>query len=124
MLEILVIEDELFLRQNIKTILEIKGYVCHEASHGGEGIELLSTLNPDLILCDVMMPGVDGFGVLEFVKSNDKLKETPFIFLTARADTQDKERAYKMNVTNYITKPFTITELITAIESGLTKSLS
>jgi len=121
MLEILVIEDELFLRQNIKTILEIKGYVCHEASHGGEGIELLTTLNPDLILCDVMMPGVDGFGVLEHVKSNNRLKEIPFIFLTARADAQDKERAYGMNVTNYITKPFTITELISAIESGITK---
>ena len=86
MTEILVIEDELFLRQNIKTILEIKGYICHEASHGGEGIELLSKIKPDLILCDVMMPGVDGFGVLEHVKANDQLKQIPFIFLTARAD--------------------------------------
>ncbi len=121
MTEILVIEDELFLRQNIKTILEIKGYICHEASHGGEGIDLLSKIQPDLILCDVMMPGVDGFGVLEHVKTNDQLKKIPFIFLTARADAQDKERAYGMDVTNYITKPFTINELINAIESGLSK---
>ena len=119
MLEILVIEDELFLRQNIKTILEMKGYICHEASHGAEGIELLNTIEPDLILCDVMMPGIDGFGVLEYVKSMESFKNIPFIFLTARADTQDRERAFEMQATDYITKPFSIVELITSIEKGL-----
>ena len=121
MSEILVIEDELFLRQNIITILQLKGYECHEASHGLEGIEILKNIKPDLILCDVMMPGIDGFGVLEYVKSEDSLKDVPFIFVTARADTQDKERAYKMNADNYITKPFSISELISAIELCLPK---
>ncbi len=123
MLEILVIEDELFLRQNIKTILEMKGFVCHEASHGAEGIELLKTIMPDLILCDVMMPGIDGFGVLEYVKSIESFKNIPFIFLTARADTQDRERAFEMNATDYITKPFSIIELITSIEKGMIKPI-
>ena len=123
MLEILVIEDELFLRQNIKTILEMKGFVCHEASHGAEGIELLKNIMPDLILCDVMMPGIDGFGVLEYVKSIESFKNIPFIFLTARADTQDRERAFEMNATDYITKPFSIIELITSIEKGMSKPI-
>ena len=120
---ILVIEDELFLRQNIKTILEIKGYVCYEASHGAEGIEILNNFIPDLILCDVMMPGVDGFGVLEYVKSTESLKNVPFIFLTARADTQDREKAFAMKATDYITKPFSIAELIGSIEKGIQKPL-
>jgi len=118
--EILIIEDELFLRQNIKTILEIKGYSCIEATNGNEGIEKLSICKPDLILSDVMMPGIDGFDVLEYVKSNEMLKDIPFIFLSARADIQDRERAFAMNATNYITKPFTITDLIGAIEKALT----
>ncbi|MEI8111930.1 MAG: response regulator [Chitinophagia bacterium] len=120
---ILVIEDELFLRQNIKTILEIKGYICHEASHGAEGIELLNSIIPDLILCDVMMPGIDGFGVLEFVKSSESLKDIPFIFLTARADSQDREKAFAMKATDYITKPFSIAELIGSIEKGIKKPI-
>ena len=118
---ILVIEDELFLRQNIKTILELKGYVCHEASHGAEGIDVLNNIIPDLILCDVMMPGIDGFGVLEFVKSKESLKEIPFIFLTARADTQDRDKAFEMKATDYITKPFSIAELIGSIEKVIQK---
>jgi len=118
---ILVIEDELFLRQNIKTILELKGYICHLASHGAEGIDVLNNIIPDLILCDVMMPGVDGFGVLEFVKSKESLKEIPFIFLTARADTQDRDKAFEMKATDYITKPFSIAELIGSIEKVIQK---
>ena len=109
----------MFLRQNIKTILEIKGYICHEAANGRAGIELLDTTLPDLILCDVMMPDIDGFAVLEYVKSKDALKDIPFIFLTARADTQDRERAIAMHATNYITKPFSISELVGSIESAL-----
>ena len=116
-----MIEDELFLRQNIKTILELKVYVCHEASHGAEGIDVLNNIIPDLILCDVMMPGIDGFGVLEFVKSKESLKEIPFIFLTARADTQDRDKAFEMKATDYITKPFSIAELIGSIEKVIQK---
>ncbi|MDE3236553.1 MAG: response regulator [Bacteroidota bacterium] len=119
MAEILIIEDETFLRNLIRKMLEMKGFTCYEASNGLEGIQMLAKLSPQLIICDVMMPLADGFEVLQHIKSNTSLQNIPFVFLTARADTVDKNRASEMGASGYLTKPFSITDLLSTVQSLL-----
>ena len=116
---ILIIEDEIFLRNLIRKMLELKGYSCVEASNGVEGMQMLSEITPQLIICDVMMPLADGFEVLQHIKSTENLQHIPFVFLTARADTVDKNRASEMGASAYLTKPFSITDLLSTVQSLL-----
>jgi DNA-binding response OmpR family regulator len=119
MATILVIEDEDFLRNNIERMLQLKGYNCITAANGKLGIEVLQTAMPDIIVCDVMMPEMDGFEVLENVRNNPKTQLIPFIFLTARADAIDKIRGAELGANQYLTKPFSIVDLLNAIHSIL-----
>lgn len=122
MKRILVIEDTAEVRENICEILELDGYVALQASNGKEGAEMALKELPDLILCDVMMPELDGFGVLKILNKNQKTHHIPFIFITAKAEKSDFRKGMGLGADDYITKPFDDTELLQAIEMRLEKS--
>jgi two-component system, sensor histidine kinase and response regulator len=118
---LLVIEDEQFVRENIIEILESSGYKVVSAVNGVVGMQLAFEYLPDLILCDVMMPEIDGHAVLEQIRANPTTAEIPFIFLTARADTGDLRASMNLGADDYITKPFRVAELLKAVETRLLK---
>ncbi len=121
MKKILVIEDEQFVRENIVEILEASGYNAVSAPNGAVGVTLALQHLPDIILCDVMMPELDGHGVLQTLRANVLTANTPFIFLTARADTSDLRHGMNLGADDYITKPFRVSELLAAVETRLAK---
>ena len=109
---ILVIEDEVAILNNICTILQISGYNCVKANNGLQALEILQEQQPNLILCDVMMPEMDGFEVLKNILSNDEIKHIPFCFLSARADVVDIDFGLQIGAKGYITKPFLAKDLL------------
>ena len=119
MKHILVIEDNLEVRENICEILELDGYKVSSAENGKVGVEQVSLLRPDLILCDVMMPQLDGFGVMKILNRNPELNHIPLIFLTAKAEKTDFRKGMGLGASDYITKPFDDTDLLEAIEIRL-----
>ena len=118
-IKILVIEDENNIRENIQELLEAKGYTVRTATNGKQGILEAIDFRPNLILCDVMMPKVDGFKVLEQIRKSSNIQNVPFIFLTAKVDKQDLRHGKEMGADYYISKPFTAKELMSAIEARL-----
>jgi DNA-binding response OmpR family regulator len=122
MKKILVIEDEQFIRENIVEILESNDYDVFSAPDGVAGIELALKHLPDLILCDVMMPDLDGHSVLAQLRDNDATSATPFIFLTARANTQDLRVGMNLGADDYLTKPFRVPDLLHAVNTRLAKA--
>ncbi|XZF15715.1 response regulator [Chitinophagaceae bacterium MMS25-I14] len=120
--KILLIEDNTEIRENMSEILELAGYDVRTASNGKEGVELAMERKPDLIICDIMMPVLDGYGVLHMLHKNDALHNTPFIFLTAKSERSEIRKGMEMGADDYITKPFDGTELLNAIESRLKKA--
>ena len=118
---VLVIEDNPDIRENIAEILELSGYEVKTAEHGKEGVRLAADYLPDLILCDVMMPELDGFGVLRILGQSPKTAHIPFIFLTAKAEKADFRKGMNLGADDYITKPFDDVELLDAIEMRLKK---
>jgi CRP-like cAMP-binding protein len=121
MKKILVIEDSAEVRENIAEILVLSNYKVFQAENGKTGIEQALKYIPDLIICDIMMPILDGYGVLHAVHKNESLKNTAFIFLTAKASHDDFRKGMEMGADDYIIKPFTGTELLNAIDSRLKK---
>ena len=122
MKHILLIEDSKEIRENTAEILQLAGYTVAVAENGKKGIELALQRKPDMIICDVMMPVLDGYGVLHLVNRNPELAGIPFIFLTAKAERSDFRKGMEMGADDYITKPFNDIELLNAIESRLHKS--
>ncbi|HPN70198.1 MAG TPA: response regulator [Saprospiraceae bacterium] len=120
--KILVIEDNYEVRDNLCEILELTGYEVVSAENGVVGVRHAMSESPDLILCDVMMPELDGYGVLKILNSNPKLMDIPFMFLTAKAEKTDFRRGMSLGADDYITKPFDDVDLLEAIESRLKKS--
>lgn len=118
---ILLIEDNDDIRNNTAEILELSNYKVIVAENGKVGIEKALEHTPDLIICDIMMPVLDGYGVLHAVHRNDSIKNTPFIFLTARTERIDFRRGMESGADDYITKPFDGTELLNAVDSRLKK---
>jgi DNA-binding response OmpR family regulator len=118
---ILVIEDNFDVRDNLVELLTLDGYNVIEAENGRVGVKQALELQPDLILCDVMMPIMDGYGVLKIVSRNEKLMHIPFMFLTAKADKSDIRKGMGLGADDYITKPFNETELLEAIEIRMKK---
>jgi two-component system, sensor histidine kinase and response regulator len=116
---ILVIEDEQNIRENIQELLEAKGYMVRVASNGKQGVLEAIDFRPNLIVCDVMMPKMDGYKVLEYVRKTSIVQNTPFIFLTARVDKSDVRQGMDLGADDYLTKPFTYKELLKAIETRL-----
>jgi DNA-binding response OmpR family regulator/anti-sigma regulatory factor (Ser/Thr protein kinase) len=118
-IRILVIEDEKNIRENIQELLEAKFYTVRVASNGKQGVLEAIDFRPHLIVCDVMMPKMDGYKVLEYVRKTALVQNTPFIFLTARVDKSDIRQGMDLGADDYITKPFTTKELVRAIETRL-----
>lgn len=121
MKKILLIEDNEDIRNNTAEILELSNYQVVVAENGKVGVEKAIEQNPDLIICDIMMPGLDGYGVLHAVHKNDAIKNTPFIFLTAKTERSDFRKGMELGADDYITKPFTGTELLNAVDSRIKK---
>jgi signal transduction histidine kinase len=121
MKKILVIDDTDFIREDIATTLQFEGYITVTAEDGLAGVEKARAEKPDLILCDVSMPRLDGFGALEQIRATPELKTTPFIFLTAKAEKPDQRRGMELGANDYLTKPFTTDELIAAVKTQLDK---
>lgn len=118
---ILLIEDNDDIRNNTAEILELASYKVIVAENGKTGVERAIEHSPDLIICDIMMPLLDGYGVLHAVHQNEKIKNTPFIFLTAKTERTDFRKGMELGADDYITKPFDGTELLNAVNSRLKK---
>ncbi|HEY9636488.1 MAG TPA: EAL domain-containing protein [Coleofasciculaceae cyanobacterium] len=119
MKKILVIEDEDFVRENIVELLDAEGFEVISAENGHDGVDLAKAMVPDLILCDVMMPILDGYGVLTALRQESSTAAVPFIFLTAKAAKADFRQGMELGADDYLTKPFTRAELLGAIASRL-----
>lgn len=122
MKKILIIEDNTDVRENLAEILELSNYQPITAENGKIGVEKALQEPPDLILCDVMMPELDGFGVLHILSKNQKTADIPFIFLTAKAEKEDFRRGMSLGADDYITKPFDDVALLQTVETRLQKS--
>ncbi len=122
MRKVLLIEDNKAVRENITEILELAGYKVIAAENGRVGVDLAAKETPELIICDIMMPELDGYGVLHMLNKNPKLSSIPFIFLTAKADRADFRKGMEMGADDFITKPFDDIELLNAVETRLKKS--
>ncbi len=122
MKSVLVIEDNQDIRENIKEILELAGYQAFVAENGKAGVETALREKPDIIVCDIMMPVLDGYGVLHLLRKNADTLYTPFIFLTAKVERTDFRKGMEMGADDYITKPFDEIELLNAIEIRLEKA--
>ena len=121
MKKILIIEDNQDVRENTADILELAGYELCTAENGKIGVEMARKMLPDFIICDIMMPELDGYQVLEELNKSTETSIIPFIFLTAKTEKVDFRKGMNLGADDYLTKPFTEKELLDAIESRLTK---
>jgi CRP-like cAMP-binding protein len=119
---ILLIEDSHEVRENTAEILELANYKVIQAENGKIGVEIASANHIDLIICDIMMPILDGYGVIHLLSKNPKTAAIPFIFLTAKSERGDFRKGMEMGADDYITKPFDDVELLRAVESRLKKA--
>jgi CRP-like cAMP-binding protein/CheY-like chemotaxis protein len=122
MKNILLIEDNNEMRENIAEILELAGFKVLTAQNGKVGVDLANKHKPDLIICDIMMPELDGYGVLHILGKNPDTMTIPFIFLTAKAEKTDFRKGMNLGADDYITKPFNDVELLDAVEMRLKKN--
>lgn len=120
--KILLIEDNQDVRENTAEILTLAQYTVVTAVNGKEGVEKAQKERPDLIICDIMMPVLDGHGALHLLSKNEETASIPFIFLTAKAERGDFRKGMEMGADDYLTKPFDDVELLSAIESRLKKN--
>jgi CheY-like chemotaxis protein/CRP-like cAMP-binding protein len=119
---ILVIDDNQGIRENTAEILELAGYRTFTAENGKKGVEQAVKEKPDLIICDIMIPELDGYGVLHLLRKNPDTQQIPFIFLTAKTERADLRKGMEMGADDYVTKPFEEIELLNAIEVRLKKA--
>lgn len=122
MKKILLVEDDTSLRENVAELLELSGYNVCMASNGKIAVDMAEKAQPDLVLCDIMMPEMDGYGVLEHLSSNDTTRDIPFIFVSAKTEREDVRRGMNLGADDYLTKPFEEEELLSAIECRLEKA--
>ncbi|MFS4416445.1 response regulator [Maribacter sp. 2307ULW6-5] len=122
MKKILLIEDNQEVREMTSEILELENYEVTTAENGKIGIEKAQRFTPDLILCDIMMPEVDGYGVFQHLSKNHITAAVPFIFLTAKSERSDLRKGMTMGADDYLTKPFEANELLEAVEGRLKKN--
>ena len=119
---ILVIDDNADIRDNTAEILELGGYRVLRAENGKKGVDAALKEKPDVIVCDIMMPELDGYGVLHLLRKHEETQYTPFIFLTAKTERSDLRKGMEMGADDYITKPFEDIELLNAVEVRLKKA--
>ncbi|MCO5725173.1 response regulator [Robiginitalea marina] len=121
MKKILIIEDNQDVRENTADLLELAHYQVVTSPDGASGIEKARNLAPDLIICDIMMPGIDGYQVLETLQREERTAKIPFIFLSAKADRTDVRKGMNLGADDYLTKPFEEHELLEAVSTRLKK---
>ncbi|UGU14661.1 response regulator [Sinomicrobium kalidii] len=121
MKKILLIEDDPVLRESTSELLELSGYGVLTSPNGKKGLFLAREEKPDIIVCDIMMPELDGYGVLEALSADKNTRKIPFIFLSAKTERKEVRKGMDLGADDYLTKPFEETELISAIESRLAK---
>jgi DNA-binding NarL/FixJ family response regulator len=119
MKKILVIEDEPQMRANLVTILKMENFQVITVTNGRDGVEAARRERPDLILCDIMMPGADGHQVLKELRESPETASIPLVFLTAKTDRADLRKGMNLGADDYLTKPITVPELRAAIEARL-----
>ncbi|WP_448697547.1 response regulator [Mucilaginibacter sp. AW1-3] len=119
---VLIIEDNNDIRESTAEILELAGYKVAQADNGKAGVDMAMQIKPDVILCDIMMPELDGYGVLFMLSKNPETATIPFVFLTAKAERVDFRKGMEMGADDYLTKPFDDIELLNAIETRLSKN--
>ncbi|MDX1951829.1 MAG: response regulator transcription factor [Verrucomicrobiota bacterium] len=117
--KILVIEDEAEMRRNVSTILRLEDFEVLTAKHGREGLELARREAPDLILCDVMMPEMDGHTVLKHLREDERTVTIPFVFLTARGEKEDLRSGMNLGADDYLTKPVSKGDLLSTVNARL-----
>ncbi|WP_111684001.1 response regulator [Winogradskyella tangerina] len=122
MTKVLLIEDDTVLRENTAELLELSNFDVLTSPNGKLGLKSINVNLPDIIVCDIMMPELDGYEVLKEVSENDKTKHIPFIFLSAKTEHKDVRKGMNLGADDYITKPFTEDELVSAIKSRLAKA--
>jgi DNA-binding response OmpR family regulator len=118
---ILLIDDEVELRENLAEILSFENYTVIEAEDGLQGFEKATSLHPDLILCDIAMPGIDGFELLKRLRQNSNTSAIPVIMVTARAEPSAIQLGIALGANGYIKKPFDIDEALLMIRKHLTR---
>jgi DNA-binding response OmpR family regulator len=119
MRKILVIEDEPQMRRNILTVLGMENFEALGAENGRVGLEMVRTQHPELILCDVMMPELDGYGVLKALRADPATSQIPFLFLTAKGEKADFRAGMNLGADDYLTKPVVVADLLQAIRVRL-----
>jgi DNA-binding response OmpR family regulator len=119
MIKILVIEDEAPIRDKIVTVLQYENYEVFDASNGREGVVAARQHRPDLIICDVLMPDMNGYGALAALRDDPETSVIPVIFLTAAASRADMRKGMELGADDYITKPYTVEELLAAVRTRL-----
>ncbi len=122
MKKVLLIEDDAALRENTAELLELNNYEVFTAPNGKIGIEKTKEVLPDVVVCDIMMPEIDGYGVLQDLSTDNRTMHIPFIFLSAKTEHKEIRRGMDLGADDYLTKPFEEEELVSAIESRLAKA--
>ncbi|HMO51784.1 MAG TPA: response regulator [Kiritimatiellia bacterium] len=116
---LLLIEDERDMRESLATSLRFEGFTVYAANDGASGMTLARQHQPDLIICDIQMPGLDGYDVLTAIRADPSLGHIPFIFLTARGEKRDMRRGMTGGADDYLVKPISLHDLLTAIQARL-----
>ncbi len=124
MRKILIVEDSLPIREIIAAILALSDYIVLQAENGAQGVEMAKKELPDLILCDILMPDLDGFAVLRILSKNRATSAIPFIFLSSKNDTEDLRLAMNLGASDYLIKPVEKNKLLEAIEARLQRKAS
>jgi CheY-like chemotaxis protein len=122
MARILIIDDEAPIRENLAQLLRLEGHETHQAADGIAGLDAARRLRPELIFCDILMPGIDGYGVLAGIRGSPELAATPFLFLTASANQDARAQALKRGADDYLVKPFKIADVLEVIAQQLDKT--
>jgi len=107
----MIVDDEDPIRENLRRFLTLEGHDIVEAANGARAVELLQDEVPDLVLCDLMMPEIDGYGVLESLRGNARTASVPFVFLTASAEKSEREQCLTRGANGYLAKPFSLADL-------------
>jgi DNA-binding NarL/FixJ family response regulator len=118
-MKVLVVEDQTVMRENLVTLLELEGFQVTSAENGRRGVELALAAPPDLVLCDVMMPTLDGYGVLAELRQHSATQRVPFIFLTAKGERTDIRAGMNLGADDYLVKPVNQAELLDAMAARL-----
>lgn len=121
--KVLLIEDDEILRENTCEILSLANYNVKTAENGKIGVRLAKSFLPDIIICDILMPELDGYGVYEIISKSSNLKHVPFVFLTAKSCFDKAPMGMDLGADDYLRKPFEESELLKAVESRLKRAV-